>query len=272
TLVGGSGVATVHINQDTANASISGGTGTINLVVDGGGDVTLGAAITKANSVSLSKTTHFTANNLAGLQITGSAAGHDVITIQNATQSVIGGGANETIKASAAAAGASISGLGANSTLEITSAGNVTLNAATSVTQVKMDAAGSLQLNNMQFISATATQTGSTITAGAANQTLISTHGGDVLVGAAAGLDIFKGTAAGLSNDIISSFNNLDKIDISNLAFAGATIQTKIVGGYTDVTLISGKIKTQFALAGAFSSTGFNLTSDGAGGTLLTHS
>lgn len=272
TLVGGSGVATVHINQDTANASISGGTGTINLVVDGGGDVTLGAAITKANSVSLSKTTHFTANNLAGLQITGSAAGHDVITIQNATQSVIGGGANETIKASAAAAGASISGLGANSTLEITSAGNVTLNAATSVTQVKMDAAGSLQLNNMQFISATATQTGSTITAGAANQTLISTHGGDVLVGAAAGLDIFKGTAAGLSNDIISSFNNLDKIDISNLAFAGATIQTKIFGGYTDVTLISGKIKTQFALAGAFSNAGFNLTSDGAGGTLLTHS
>ncbi|OYV42990.1 MAG: hypothetical protein B7Z75_10245 [Acidocella sp. 20-57-95] len=271
-MVGGSGVATVHINQDTANASISGGTGSISLVVDGGGDVTLGTAVTHANSVTLTNTTHFTANSLTGLQITGSAVGHDVITLNNATQSVVGGGANETIKASAAAAGASISGLGANSTLEITSAGNVTLNAATDVTQIKMDGSGSLMLNQMPFITATAMKANTTLTAAATNQTLISTHGHDVLVGAAAGLDIFQGTAAGLSGDTISNFVSSDKIDISNLAFAGATIQSKIVGGNTDITLISGKLKTQFVLAGAFSSTGFHLGSDGLGGTLLTHS
>ena len=57
------------------------------------------------------------------------------------------GGPNETIKATAANVGASISGLGTNSTLQITNGGTVALNASTDVTTVKLSAASNLTLN-----------------------------------------------------------------------------------------------------------------------------
>ncbi len=271
TLKGGSGAATVHVTTDTAGNSISGGTGSMALVVDGGGDVILGKAVTKASTVTLATTTNFTANALAGMKITGSAAGGDHITLGAATQRVVGGGANETVLATAAFGGAAVSGLGANSTLEIITAGKVKLNAATSVTQVKMDAIGQLTLNGMQFITAIGGSTGDTILAGGANQTLTSLQGGDTLVGYAGGGDIFSATPAGLSSDLIRNFTSTDTIDITNLACTGATLKSAISGGNTGLLLTSGVTSTRFMLAGSFAANGFRLASDGMGGTLITH-
>ena len=61
-------------------------------------------------------------------------------------------------------------------------------------------------------------------------------------------------------------------IDITNLAFAGATLSTAASGANTKVTLISGSTKSVFTLAGSWSSSGFHLASDAVGGTVLTHS
>ena len=112
-----------------------------------------------------------------------------------ATQSVAGSGANETIKATAVLAGARVSGLGSNSTLEITSGGTVTLNAATTVTTVKLDAASMLSLNGMQFIAANGSTGADTIVAGASNQILTGGAGADTSIGYSGGNTVVKATS-----------------------------------------------------------------------------
>ncbi len=155
TVNGGAGADIYNVTKSTiGNTTIKGGAGSNTLVVTGGGNATMGAAITGINAVQLAATTTFTANTTAGLKISGSSTGGDTITLGAPTQSVIAGGANETIKATAANAGASISGLGANSTLQITNGGTIALNATTDVTTVKLSAASNLTLNGMQFITA----------------------------------------------------------------------------------------------------------------------
>src|SRR5208283_1779809 len=101
---------------------------------------------TGVTAVQLAAPTNFTANALAGLKVSGSAAGGDTITLGASSQSVIAGGANEHVLVTAANAGALVHGLGANSTLEITTGGTVTLNQATSVATVLADAAIHLTL------------------------------------------------------------------------------------------------------------------------------
>ena len=109
------------------------------------------------------------------------------------------------VKASAANAGASISGLGANSTLDITTGGTITLNANTDVTTVKLTSASTLMLNAMQFITAGGSSSGAdTIQAGAIHQTLTAGGGVDTLTGFSGGDDIFSGTAAHLNGDTIA--------------------------------------------------------------------
>ena len=255
-----------------ASVIINGGTtGTNTLILTGGGTATMGSRLSGITAVQLAAPTTFTANATAGLQISGSSAGGDTITLGAATQSVIAGGANETVKATTANAGAAVSGLGANSTLEITNGGTATLNATTNVDTVKLDAVSTLVLNGMQFITAVGTTGSDTIEAGASNQTLTSLKGSDTLTGSSAGNDIFLGTAAGLNGDTIKNFVVSDMIDITNLAFAGATLSTAASGANTKVTLTSGTTSSVFTLAGSWSSAGFHLASDGAGGTVLTH-
>jgi Ca2+-binding RTX toxin-like protein len=240
--------------------------------VTGGGNATMGTKITGVNAVQLAATTTFTANTTAGLQISGSSTGGDTITLGAPTQSVIGGGPNETIKATAANAGASISGLGSNSTLDITNGGTITLNAATDVNTVKLSAKSTLMLNGMQFITATGSSGADKITAGGTGQTLTGGAGADTLTGYLGGGDIFKDTAAGLNGDTIAGFVASDTIDLTNLASAGATLTTAATGtNTTKVTVVSGATKSSFTMAGSFTSSGFVLTSDGAAGTLLMH-
>ena len=221
TVNGGAGTDIYNVTKSTiGNTTIKGGAGSNTLVVNGGGNATMGAKITGINTVQLAATTTFTANTTAGLQISGSSTGGDTITLGAATQSVVAGGANETIKATAANGGASINGLGANSTLQITNGGTLALNALTDVTTVKLSAASNLTLNQMSFITAIGSAGADTIKAGTSNQTLTGGAGADTLVGFAGGGDIFKDTAANLNNDTIQNFVVSDTIDLTNLAFA----------------------------------------------------
>ena len=271
TVNGGAGADIYNVTKSTiGNTTIKGGSGSNTLVVTGGGNATMGTKITGINAVQLAATTTFAANTTAALQISGSSTGGDTITLGAPTQSVIAGGVNETIKATAANAGASISGLGTNSTLQITNGGTIALNAATNVSTVKLSAASNLTLNGMQFITATGSAGADTIKAGAINQTLTGGAGADTLVGFSGGSDIFKDTAANLNNDTIQNFVASDKIDFTNLAYATTDkVTTAVSGANTKVTVTAGTTKSTFTLAGSFTSSGFQLSSDGATGTFL---
>ena len=189
TVNGGTGTDVYDVTKTTiGNTSIKGGTGSNTLVVTGGGNATMGSKITGVNAVQLAATTTFTANTTAGLEISGSSTGGDTITLGAPTQSVIAGGPNETIKATAANAGASISGLGANSTLDVTTGGTIALNAATDVGTVKLSAASNLTLNGMQFITAIGSGGADTIQAGGIDQTLTGGAGADTLIGFSGGI------------------------------------------------------------------------------------
>jgi hypothetical protein len=274
TVNGGTGTDVYNVAAATiGNVTINGGmTGTNTLNITSGGTATMGSKITGINAVQLAAKTTFTASTTAGLKISGSSAGGDTITLGAPTQSVVAGGANETVKATAANAGASVSGLGANSTLNITSGGTITLNATTNVNTVDLGAAGTLLLNGMQFITAVGSSGADTIQAGATHQTLTGGAGADTLIGFSGGYDTFRDTAAGLNGDTIKGFlANSDTIDITNLAFAGATVTTAASGANSKVTITSGTTKSVFTMAGSWSSSGFHLLSDGAAGTFLTH-
>jgi serralysin len=272
TVYGGAGSDIYNVTRTTiGNVTIKGGSGSNTLVVTGGGNATMDAKITGINAVQLAATTTFTANTTAGLRISGNSAGGDTITLGAPTQSVVGGGPNETVKATAANAAASVSGLGANSTLQITNGGTVTLNATTDVSTVKLSAASILILNTMSFITATGSSGADTIQAGATSQTLTGGAGADTLIGFSGGFDTFKDTAANLNGDAIQSFLASDAIDLTNLAFAGATVTAAASGANTKVTVASGATKSVFTMAGSWASSGFNLVSDGVAGTILMH-
>jgi hypothetical protein len=273
TVNSGGGNNTFNVTATTIGATINGGnTGSNTLVVNGGGKVAMGASITDIANVDLVTTTNLTANAITGMRVHGSAAGGDVITLGDASQSVVSGGPNEIVIATAAQAGAQVSGLGANSTLDVTGGGSANLNANTDVATVLLKSATALQLNGMQFIHAIGSSGADIITAGAINQTLTGGSGVDILNGFAGGSDIFSDTALGLKGDTIGGFVSSDSIDVTNLAFAGATLKATPSGGNTLVTVASGATNTRFTMVGSFPQAGFNLKSDGATGTLITHS
>jgi len=259
-----------------AGVTISGGgSGNSTLTLTGGGTVTMGSNVTGIARLQLASPTTFTASVLAGLQIAGSSAGGDTIVLAAPTQSVTAGGNNELVKVSAAnAGGVVVSGLAANSTLEITTGGTITLNANTNVTTVKIDAASTLVLNSMQFITAVGSAAADTIQAGGNYQTLTGGTGVDTLigytVGSTPGYDTFRDTAAGLNGDLIKGFLNTDTIDITNLL--SATISAVASGANTLVTATSGATKSVFTIAGSWSQSGFTTKVDAVGtGTLITH-
>jgi hypothetical protein len=273
TVNGGGGTATYIVNGDTIGDTINGGAGVNTLVVAGGGDgLAMGAAITGMTAVQLLAPSRFTANGTVGMTIAGSAAGGDVLTLGDASQGVIAGGANERIVASAAHAGAAIGGLGAGSVLEISGGGSAVMNATASVDTVKLDAATNLVLSGMSFMTATGSGGADSITAGATYQTLTGGSGADTLTGFSGGYDTFSDKASGLNGDMLRGFLATDRIDVTNLAYAHATLKAAASGSDTLVTVTSGSTKSVFTMAGSFSAAGFHLASDGGAGTFITHS
>ena len=275
TVNGGTGTDTYNVTSATiGKVTIKGGSGSNTLVVNGGGTATMGTAITGMNAVQLAAPTNFVANTTAGLKISGSSAGGDTITLGAPTQSVIAGGPNETVKATAANAGAAISGLGANSTLRITTGGTIALNATTDVTTVKLTSASILMLNGMQFITAIGSTGSDTIQAGAINQTLSGGGGTDTLIGFLGGDDTFSGTAAQLNGETIQNFTSTDVINFTNLTYAATDTVTAVASGAnTNVTVTAGATKSAILLAGAYSASNFHLSAGiVAGTTNLTYS
>jgi hypothetical protein len=277
TVHGGSGDNVIAVTSATAlGATIDGGTGQNTLELEGGGTELMGSNITGVSLVELLTTTKFTANSGASLQIAGNFVGGDRITVGANSQSVITGGPGEHVLASAANANVTVSGLGLGSELEITSGGTATLNSGTGGSAgdpllVKLDAATNLTLSPMQYIDAIGSTGNDTITAGASGQTLTGGQGTDTLVGYGGGSDIFLDTASGLKGDTLVKFVSTDRIDITNLASATATLTATVSGGRTAVTVISGATRTSFLMTGAFAQSRFSLGSDGAKGTLINY-
>ena len=169
------------------------------------------------------------------------------------------------VRSTAANAGAAIAGSGGGTlSLEVTNAGAVTLNAADTNLHVQLDAAGTLKLSTLAFITAVGSSGADTLTALGGTQTLTGGLGADVLTGYTGGNDSFTDAAAGLNGDTIRNWTTGDMIDIKDfasatLAYAGGTLTIGNAGSSTAMKLGAGLALHNFTVVG----------SDGTGGVLI---
>ena len=207
------------------------------------------------------------ANNVITL-----GSGTDTVVLGGAGETVIGGSGTALLKATTAEAGALVKGGGGKTTLEITNGGTATLNAATTNATVVLDTATNLTLSKMSFISAVGSHGADTITALASGQTLTGGAGADTLVGYSGFGDKFTDTAAGLNGDTIKLFGGTDQIDISDLTFGGSTKLT-YAGNTTQgvLALTDGIHSARITMAGSFAAAHFDVATDLHGGTLVTY-
>ena len=155
-------------------------------------------------------------------------------------------------------------------TLNITSAGIVALNAADTYVTVNLVAGSKLTLGAMGFITANGGAGKETILAGGANQTLI---GGttDVLTGYTGGSDTFLGASAALNGDTLGNWTTGDVIDLTDmnssslkaLTFSGGKLGVSD-GTHTDAITVKA-VGTATLTVGNF----VVLGTDGHGGTLI---
>ncbi len=147
--------------------------------------------------------------------------GDATITLGGTTNRVVASGSTAMVHSTAALASAAIVGASSGSTtLDITMAGNVTLNAADTYLTVKLEAATTLKLSAMQFISVIGSAGADSITAASTHQTLAGGLGADTLTGYAGGGDSFVDTAAGLNGDTIHNWAAGDIIDLKDVVEA----------------------------------------------------
>ena len=160
------------------------------------------------------------------------------ITLTSADQTVtVGADAGAvTIVATSSLAGALMVGNNpATTELAITGSGTIKLNAADTGLTVQLQAASTvLTLSKMAFVTADGSSGSDTITAGAANQTLIG-GAGDKLIGYSGFGDSFMGTAVALDGDIIKDFGGSDVIYLTDvdessvsLKYSGSTTAGKL--------------------------------------------
>jgi hypothetical protein len=209
--------------------------------------------------------------------------GNDTVYLGDARESVVGGGGNDQIWVTGATIGATIDGGSGSTTLHVTGGGTATIgNNITDVARVVLEdaAAGQSQpdyvftANAIQGLAITASSGNDTITLGGTGQSVTVGVGKETLIGAAAGGDTFKGTAAGLSGDMIQNFAAAgDAIDATDVAFGAAT-HVGYAGTSTGgtLTVTDGTHTAQINLTGAFVSAGFHLAADGGNGTSVTYS
>jgi hypothetical protein len=158
--------------------------------------------------------------------------------------------------------------------LEFTSGGSATLNQATTGVTVVLDAATNLTLSKMSFVTAVGEVSGNTIKAGAINQTVGGTSGGDTLVGYSGFGDTFLGTTAGLNGDTIHDFGGMgsytDVIDVTNLSPSASLTYT---GDTTRgiLTLNDGSNSTTMTLFGDYNQSNFQIETDGHNGSFITY-
>jgi GH24 family phage-related lysozyme (muramidase) len=252
---GGGGTAVVQATAALAIAAVLGGaTGTTTLSITSAGTVALNAA---------------DANLIVQL---GTAA--DTVVLSSTTESVANtAGGTALVQATAALAADKVigtSGSIAATTLEITTGGSVTLNAADTNLTVVLDARTNLTLGSLGFIKAVgSTGGGETITAGGANQTLQTIGGNETLVGSASFGDVFLGKAAGFVGDLIKNFGTGDSVDLTDIAFG--SLKPLSFSGTTNTTVAVSDAthSASVTFVGSFATAKFSATTDGAGGTLI---
>jgi hypothetical protein len=270
----GGGNDQFYVTPITIADTIDGGGNNSSLGVLNGGTSVMGDNITGFGQVHLmagvAGTTGFTftANATPGLTVVGSL-GDDVITVGDASQTIFALGLHSVIKATAATAGARVAGIHGDPILEITGGGSATLNGNDGHGLiVQIDQAMILDMGATSFISAVAETAGSTVTAGAPFQTLVTLAGGTTFIGATARntyQDTLKGTAAGLDRDVFVNFGKSDAIDITDVLPASSIIYTQNTATYGTLAFGGSSVSLQ----GVFDPTKFHAVSDGLAGTLV---
>ena len=233
-----------------------------------------------------------------GIRLIGSAdssvfnlgAGVDVVTLGSATETVNGGTGDALIHATAATAGALITGGGGSTTLDVTGGGAVTMNAGDSAIDLV-----SLDKSNSAYSFTASAQAGlviednsnglDTIRAGGAGQILTGGAAGKLtMIGSAAGGDTFRNTAQLFNGDTVGGFTApgdvLDITDLRSSKISKATFVENSAGTAGTLTLVSGSMSVKVALLGQFMAAGFSGTaaqagfaigSDGGNGTNVTY-
>jgi uncharacterized repeat protein (TIGR03803 family) len=212
------------------------------------------------------------AGNLYGTTAVGGANGQGTVFELTNTGFVVSTSASPKASLAAIAPGSATLVVGteaAPTTLRITTGGAVTLNASDTYATVLLDQETNLTLSKLGFITAVGQVGGNTIVAAAANQTLGGLAGGDTLVGYSGFGDTFQGTAAGLNGDTIKGFGGSDLIDLTNIAFASATLSWSGTGtsGTLSVTDGSHAAGVTLSAGSGFAKSAFSLISDLHGGT-----
>ena len=98
TVNGGSGVDTISVTAQTIGATVNGGSGSTQLVVGGGGLVTMGSSIANISTVTLASSASafdFILNGQAGLMVTDNSQGADTIQAGGTGQTLTGGAAGQ---------------------------------------------------------------------------------------------------------------------------------------------------------------------------------
>jgi hypothetical protein len=207
------------------------------------------------------------------------ASGNDVVTVGGPNETVNLGSGNNTINVNAATIGATIGNGTGHNTLNVTGGGtttmgphitdiaNVLLSPASTAYHFTANAISGLTINDS---SAT---TGDTLTAGGAHQTLTGGGAGKVaFVGAAAGDDTFKDTAALFNHDTIAGFgDNGDVIDLSDVSFAGLKPldYTQNTSASGTLTVSDGAHTAAITLLGQFMANAFHPGPDAGLGTAI---
>ena len=153
TVNGGAGLGTIQATAATAGALLKGGSGGLTLNITGGGVASLNAGDSGLVAVNLRASGGaftFTANGQAGLLIQDLNTYADTVVVGAASDTVLFSASGATAQATAALAGAVIKGASdgrGGDTLEITTAGVVTLNAGDARIGVVLDQGVDLTLN-----------------------------------------------------------------------------------------------------------------------------
>ncbi len=83
--------------------------------------------------------------------------------------------------------------------------------------------------------------------------------------------DVFQGTSANIAGAHISNWSSADSIDVTDMMSATARLTVTQTANLDTLTIADGVHTTSFGLTGTFTVSGFHLSSDGHGGTILTY-
>ena len=211
-------------------------------------------------------------NLTTGTDILYLGAGSDTVSLGAAANKVFAGGGTATINGNNFTAAAAIVGTTTGSTtLNVTSGGNMTLNAADTYVTVKLNAATHLTLDTLGYITANGGNGGDTIIAGGANQTLFG-GASDVLTGSTAGTDRFVGASAALNGDTLGNWTTGDVIDLTDMNYQTVQALGFTAGSSKDTLTVKDGTHTSailFTGSGLTSANFYVVGNDGSGGTLI---